>query len=110
MSSSSYMMLTHLKLWDAVATHNFKWVKTQPFQAWIYHCNLHQLQAVNCWRNSRRVVDEDELKCVANENNILLLLNTSIEMLGLKSLGSRKLSHYSEMQNDVLMHREGLKG
>ena len=28
----------------------------------------------------------------------------------LKSLGFRKLSHSSEMQNDALMHREGLKG
>ena len=55
-------------------------------------------------------MDKDELKCVANEKNILLLLSTSIEMLGLKSLCYRKLSHYSEMQNDALMHREGLKG
>ena len=28
----------------------------------------------------------------------------------LKPAGFRKLSHSSEMQNDALMHREGLKG
>ena len=34
----------------------------QPFQAWIYHCHLHSLQAANCCRNSRLVVDEDDLR------------------------------------------------
>ena len=33
----------------------------QPFQTWIYHCHLHPLQAANCCRNSRLVVDEDDL-------------------------------------------------
>ena len=28
------------------------------------HCHLHPLQAANCCRNSRLVVDEDDLKCV----------------------------------------------
>ena len=28
----------------------------------------------------------------------------------LKPLGFRKLSYFSEMRNDALMHREGLKG
>ena len=32
-----------------------------PFQAWIYHCHIHPLQAANCCRNSRLVVDEDDL-------------------------------------------------
>ena len=31
-------------------------------------------------------------------------------MFVLKPLGSTKLSHFSEMQDDALMHREGLKG
>ena len=31
-----------------------------PFQG-IYHYHLHPLQAANCCRNSRLVVDEDEL-------------------------------------------------
>ena len=31
-------------------------------------------------------------------------------MLVLKSLGFRKLGHSSEMRNDALKHREGLKG
>ena len=28
------------------------------------HCHPHPLQAANCCRNSRLVVDEDDLKCV----------------------------------------------
>ena len=42
-------------------------------QAWIYHCHLHPLQAANCSRNSRLVVDEDDLMWVANEQTIVLL-------------------------------------
>ena len=38
----------------------------QPFQAWIYHCHHHPLQAANCCRNSRLVVDVDDLKWVEN--------------------------------------------
>ena len=37
-----------------------------PFQAWICHCHLHPLQAANCCRNSRLVVDEDDFKWVEN--------------------------------------------
>ena len=33
----------------------------KPFQAWIYHCHLPPLQAANCCRNSRLVVEEDDL-------------------------------------------------
>ena len=33
-----------------------------------------------------------------------------MKIFGLKPLGFRKLGHFSEMRNDVLMHREGLKG
>ena len=33
-----------------------------------------------------------------------------MKMFALKLLGFRKLSHSSEMRNDALMHREGLKG
>ena len=46
-----------------------------PFQAWIYHCHLHPLQAANCFRNSRLVVDENDLNLVAMDKNVLLLLN-----------------------------------
>ena len=38
----------------------------EPFQAWIYHCHRHPLQAVNCCRNSRLVVDEDDLMWFKN--------------------------------------------
>ena len=56
------------------------------------------------------LVDEDDLKWMANEKNILLLLNSSMETLALQPLDFRKLNHSSEMQHDSLMHREGLKG
>ena len=39
---------------------------TLTFQAWIYHSHLHPLQAANCCRNSRLVVDEGDLKWVVN--------------------------------------------
>ena len=58
----------------------------------------------------RIVVDKDDLKWVTTEKNILSLLLNSITIFVLESLGFRKLSHASEMQNDALMHREGLKG
>ena len=58
----------------------FSMSKIQPFVLCLtlsslnFHCRLHPLQAANCCRNSRIVVDEDDLKSVANEKNRLLLL------------------------------------
>ena len=43
-----------------------------PLQTWIYHCHLHPLQATNCCRNSRLVLNEDDLKWVTNEKNIVI--------------------------------------
>ena len=40
---------------------------------------------------------------------ILLLLNSSTNIFALKLIGFRKLSQFSEMLNDALMHREGLE-
>ena len=40
---------------------------------------------------------------------IVLLKQLHDEILS-KPSGYRKLSRYSEMQNDALMHRDGLKG
>ena len=60
-------------------------------------------------RNSRLVVEEDDLKWVANENNISLLLKQFQGNFSSKTTRCRKISHSSEMQNDALMHREGLK-
>ena len=66
----------HLKLCLATATHNFKWIKittqTQTVSK-VLSANLDysfvicfisrlSLQAANCCRNSRLVVDEDDLK------------------------------------------------
>ena len=50
------------------------------------------------------------MKWVANEKNILLLSTSSIKKIVLNPLVFKKLSHFSEMHNDALMHREGLKG
>ena len=36
------------------------------------HCHLHLLQAANCCRNSRLVVDEDDLKSVEKIKEITL--------------------------------------
>ena len=55
-------------------------------------------------------MDEYDLKWLANENNISVLLKQFHEKFVLKSLGFFKLSHSSEMQNDALMHRDGLEG
>ena len=48
---------------------------------------------------------------MTNEKNILCLLTQCHENFRSKNpntLGFRKLIHSSEMQNDALMHREGL--
>ena len=44
--------------------------------------NLHPLQAANYCRNSRLVVDEDDLKWVANEKKIMLFLKQFQENCG----------------------------
>ena len=41
---------------------------------------------------------------------ILLFLKQFYEFFVLKSPGFKKLGHSSEMRNDALMHRVGLKG
>ena len=43
-------------------------------QSLSYHCHLHSPQTANCYRISRLVVDEDDLKWMTNEENIVLLL------------------------------------
>ena len=76
----------------------------------ILQLSSHPLQAANCCRNSRLAVDEDDLKWVENEKKISLLLKQFPEYNRFKTTRCGKLGHSSEMQNDVLMHREGLKG
>ena len=45
------------------------------FSADVTHLHLHPLQAANCCRNSRLVVDEDDLKCVKIKENYHVLVN-----------------------------------
>ena len=49
---------------SAKSTGNDLMQDSWTFQAWIYQCHLHPLQAANCCRNSRLVVDIDDLKWV----------------------------------------------
>ena len=37
-----------------------------------YHCHLHPLQAANCCRNSRLVVDENDLEWVTTKKNTVI--------------------------------------
>ena len=67
-----------------------------PVQARIYHCHFHPLQAANCCRNSRLVVNEDDLKRVANEKIYGYYCNSSTKIVILKPLGFRKLSNVSD--------------
>ena len=55
-------------------------------------------------------MDEDDLKGVAKEKKILLLLKQFYGNNRSKPPRCRKLGHSSELQNDALVHREGLKG
>ena len=79
------------------------------FSSLTLHCHLHPLQAANCCRNSRLVVDEDDLKWVTNEKSIAIVKTVLIKCPSETPM-CRKLSHSSQMQNDALIHREGLKG
>ena len=47
---------------------------------------------------------------VGNVNNVLFLLEQFHEHVRSKPLVLRKLSRFLEMQDDALMHHEGLKG
>ena len=55
-------------------------------------------------------MDKNDLKWMENEKNILLLLKQFHEKFRSKIPRYRELSHSSEMQNNALMHRGGLKG
>ena len=55
-------------------------------------------------------MDEDDLKWVTNEKLDCYFQNCSMKIFVLKPVGFTKLSDFSEMQDDALMHREGLKG
>ena len=50
------------------------------------------------------------MKWVTNERKKCYYLNSSMNIFVLEPLSFKKLSHYSGMQNDILMQREGLKG
>ena len=74
----------------------------------FYHCNPNPLQAVNWCHKSRFVIDEDNLKWVANGKKKCYCKKLQKNIFVLKPLGFRKLSPSSEMQNDAFMHKKGL--
>ena len=59
--------------------------------------------------NSRLVVDEDELKWGTNGKEGVII-RTIHENVRSKTPRCRTLIHSSDISNDALMHREGLKG
>ena len=62
----------------------------------------HSLQAANYCRNSRLVVNEDDLKWVANmKKKMKLLAKQFCGNIDLKTPRCRKLGDSSEMQNDA---------
>ena len=71
-----------------------------------YYCHLHPLQAAKLYRNSRLVLDEDDLKWVINEKNIVIIKKFHENFRSKTAVGFNKCSHSSEMQNDALIHRE----
>ena len=64
-----------------------------PFQAWIYHCHLHPLQAANCFRNSRLVVEQDDWMWFKNSRKIANFMNIFV----LKPLVIGKFGLFSGM-------------
>ena len=67
------------------------------------HYHLHPLQAVTCCRNSRLVVDEDDLKWVGNEKKYIFIN---------KTFHGNVCSKTPVLENEAIlqrfMHREGL--
>ena len=58
--------------------------------ALIYHCHLHPLQAANCCRNSRLVVDEDDLMWFKIEENYYVFVKQFYRNLPSKTLCCEK--------------------
>ena len=56
------------------------------------------------------MVGEDDWKWEKMKEKIIILLKHLHENVRPKPSRCRILSHSSEMQNDALMHRQGLKG
>ena len=55
-------------------------------------------------------MDEDEDEVGDKLKIYCYFQNCYMKIVVPKPLGFMKLSHFSEMQDDALMHREGLKG
>ena len=55
-------------------------------------------------------MDEDDLMWVLYEKKVLLLLKQLQEKFRSKTPRCIKLRHFSKIEKDALMHREGRKG
>ena len=80
-----------------------------PFQAWIYYCHLHPLQAANCCRNSRLVEDEDDIwSGLKIKENCHVLLNQFHGNFCSKTFGCRKIKSVfrhvkSQLNSDIYL-------
>ena len=54
-------------------------------------------------------MDEDDLNWVTFVKNIVIIKTVLENYCRSKTIKCKKLGHFSEIQNDALMHREGLK-
>ena len=74
------------------------------------HCHLHPLQAANCCRNSRLVVDEDDLLWFKKKENCHVFVNEFHGNFRCKKLGCRKIPSVFRDVKLCLNASRGLKG
>ena len=70
---------------------------TVAYLVMFYNCHLRPLQAANCCRNSRLVVDEDDLKWVKNIRKLPCIGKSIMDIFLLKPLNFRKAKSVSGM-------------
>ena len=66
-----------IRSWKSLNRHNKQTDDMRDMRNTIIHCHLHPLQAANCCRNSRFVVDDDDLKLFKNLKKIAIYWSTS---------------------------------
>ena len=89
--------------WEETVSTPFSFKTTRPLNDYdithssLYHSNLHPLQAANCCRNSRLVVDEHDLMWFKYERKLPCIVNSFMEISVPKPLVVGKLSLFSGM-------------
>ena len=85
-------------------------IALKPFQPWIYLSHLHPLQAANCCRNSRLVVDEDDLMWFKIKKNCHVLVNQFHGNIYSETLGCGKIKCFFRDVKWCFNASWGLKG